>query len=82
MMTIDELKYKLEDNSRLIGLDLGTKRVGVAISDNKRKNWNSSPKKNTANNELKTGTMLVYKPDLEGPIFSTPFIKKICANND
>ncbi len=37
MMTIDELKYKLEDNSRLIGLDLGTKRVGVAISDNKRK---------------------------------------------
>ena len=36
-MTIDELKYKLEDNSRLIGLDLGTKRVGVAISDNKRK---------------------------------------------
>jgi len=37
MITIDELKYKLEDNSRLIGLDLGTKRVGVAISDNKRK---------------------------------------------
>ena len=37
MITIDELKYKLEDNSRLIGLDLGTKRVGVAISDSKRK---------------------------------------------
>ena len=37
MITIDELKYKLDDNSRLIGLDLGTKRVGVAISDNKRK---------------------------------------------
>ena len=37
MITIDELKYKLEDNSRLIVLDLGTKRVGVAISDNKRK---------------------------------------------
>ena len=37
MITIDELKDKLEDNSRLIGLDLGTKRVGVAISDNKRK---------------------------------------------
>ena len=36
MITIDELKYKLEDNSRLIGLDLGTKRVS-AISDNKRK---------------------------------------------
>ena len=37
MITIEELKDKLEDNSRLIGLDLGTKRVGVAISDNKRK---------------------------------------------
>ena len=37
MITLDELKYKLDDNSRLIGLDLGTKRVGVAISDNKRK---------------------------------------------
>ena len=37
MITINELKYKLDDNSRLIGLDLGTKRVGVAISDNKRK---------------------------------------------
>ena len=37
MITIDELKYKLDDNSRLIGLDLGTKRVVVAISDNKRK---------------------------------------------
>ena len=37
MITIDELKYKLEDNSRLIGLDLGTKRVVVAISHNKRK---------------------------------------------
>ena len=37
MITIDELKYKLTDKARLIGLDLGTKRVGVAICDDKRK---------------------------------------------
>ena len=37
MVTIDELKDKLEDNSRLIGLDLGSKRIGVAITDSKRK---------------------------------------------
>ena len=37
MVTFDELKDKLVDNARLIGLDLGTKRVGVAICDDKRK---------------------------------------------
>ena len=37
MVTLEELKDKLTDNSRLIGLDLGTKRIGVAICDNKRK---------------------------------------------
>ena len=36
----------------------------------------------TANIELKTGTRFVYSPDLAGPIFSTPFIKKILAKND
>ena len=37
MVTLQELKDKLSDNSRLIGLDLGTKRIGVAICDDKRK---------------------------------------------
>ena len=36
MITIEELKNKLTNNSRLIGLDLGTKRIGVAICDDKR----------------------------------------------
>ena len=35
-MTIDELKLKINKNSRLIGLDLGSKRIGVSISDEKR----------------------------------------------
>ena len=36
MITIEELKIKINKNSRLIGLDLGSKRIGVAICDEKR----------------------------------------------
>ncbi len=35
MITIEHLKKKIDSNARLIGLDLGTKRIGVAI-------WKSS----------------------------------------
>ena len=37
MVTLDELKDKLADKARLIGLDLGSKRIGVAICDDERK---------------------------------------------
>ena len=33
MITIDELKNKISNKSRLLGLDLGSKRIGVAICD-------------------------------------------------
>ena len=33
MITIDELKKKITNKSRLLGLDLGSKRIGVAICD-------------------------------------------------
>ena len=36
MITIEELKLKFNKNSRLIGLDMGSKRVGVSICDDKR----------------------------------------------
>ena len=36
MVTIKELKLKINKNSRLIGLDLGSKRIGVSICDEKR----------------------------------------------
>ena len=36
MVTIEELKLKINKNSRLIGLDLGSKRIGVSICDGKR----------------------------------------------
>ena len=31
MVTLDDLKDKLASNARLIGLDLGTKHIGIAI---------------------------------------------------
>ena len=37
MMTIDEFKNKLSSGSRLLGIDLGTKRIGIAISDYNQK---------------------------------------------
>ena len=36
MITIEELKKKINKNSRLIGLDLGSKRIGVSICDEKQ----------------------------------------------
>tara|TARA_A100001015_G_C14589604_1_gene556111 strand:+ start:71 stop:526 length:456 start_codon:yes stop_codon:yes gene_type:complete len=37
MITIDELRDKLDNKARLIGLDIGTKHIGIAICDDKRK---------------------------------------------
>ena len=51
MITIDELKKKQITKTRLIGLDLGTKRIGVAISDENQKI--ATPFKTLQNNGLK-----------------------------
>ena len=56
MVTLDELKDKLASNARLIGLDLGTKRIGIAICDDKRKI--ASPYKTI---EYKNMDYLVYE---------------------
>ena len=36
MITLDELKKNQLDKGRLIGLDLGSKRIGVSICDEKQ----------------------------------------------
>ena len=36
MITIEELKSKIDKKSRLLGIDIGTKRIGISISDDKR----------------------------------------------
>ena len=51
MITIDELKKKQTTKTRLIGLDLGSKRIGVAISDENQKI--ATPFKTLQNNGLK-----------------------------
>ena len=37
MITINEFKNKLSSGSRLLSIDLGTKRIGIAISDYNQK---------------------------------------------
>ena len=37
MITIDTLKDKIENNSRLLGLDMGSKRIGISICDDRRR---------------------------------------------
>tara|TARA_Y100000591_G_scaffold132056_1_gene113190 strand:- start:552 stop:1007 length:456 start_codon:yes stop_codon:yes gene_type:complete len=37
MITIDELKVQLDSKSRLLGVDMGAKRIGVSICDENRK---------------------------------------------
>ena len=37
MITIDELKQQLDSKSRLIGIDMGSKRIGISICDENRK---------------------------------------------
>ena len=37
MITIEEFKKKQSTRSRLIGIDLGSKRIGIAICDEKQK---------------------------------------------
>ena len=37
MITINELKVQLDNKSRLLGVDMGTKRIGISISDENRK---------------------------------------------
>ena len=36
MITIDELKLKIDKKSRLLGIDMGSKRIGLSISDDQR----------------------------------------------
>ena len=36
MITIDELKIKIDKKARLLGIDMGTKNIGISICDDKR----------------------------------------------
>ena len=74
MMTLEEFKKNQSDKCRLIGLDLGSKRIGVSISDEKQliatpfKTINRSTAKDLIN-ELKH---IIKENDIKGIIIGNP----------
>ena len=74
MITLEEFKKNQSDKCRLIGLDLGSKRIGVAISDEKQliatpfKTIKRSKAKELIN-ELK---LIVNENNIKGIIIGNP----------
>ena len=74
MITLEEFKKKQLDKCRLIGLDLGTKRIGVAICDEKQliatpfKTINRSTSKELID-ELKS---IIEENNIKGIIIGNP----------
>ena len=74
MITLEEFKKKHLDKCRLIGLDLGSKRIGVSICDDKQliatplKRINSNSIKDLVN-ELK---LIINENDIKGVIVGNP----------
>ena len=74
MITIEDLKKKQSENSRLIGLDLGSKRIGVSICDEKQSiatPFKTINKTNTNEliNELKK---IIEEYDIKGIVVGNP----------
>ena len=74
MITIEELKKKQSETTRLIGLDLGSKRIGVSICDEKQsiatplKTLNKTSVDNLVS-ELK---MIIEENSIKGVIIGYP----------
>ena len=74
MITLEEFKKKQLDKCRLIGLDLGTKRIGVSICDEKQliatpfKTINRSTAKELID-ELKN---IIKENDIKGIVIGNP----------
>ena len=74
MITLEEFKNKQSDKCRLIGLDLGSKRIGVSICDEKQliatpyKTINRASD-NELINELKT---IIHENNIKGIIIGNP----------
>ncbi len=74
MITIEDLKKKQSETSRLIGLDLGSKRIGVSICDEKQSiatPFKTIYKTNTNEliNELKK---IIKEYDIKGIVVGNP----------
>jgi putative Holliday junction resolvase len=74
MITIEDLKKKQSETSRLIGLDLGSKRIGVSICDDKQSiatPFKTINKTNT-NQLIKELNDLVNEYNIKGIIIGNP----------
>ena len=74
MITLEEFKKKHSDKCRLIGLDLGSKRIGVSICDNKQ--LIATPLKTINRDSLKDLIdelrLIVDENDIKGIIIGNP----------
>ena len=74
MITLDEFKKKHSDKCRLIGLDLGSKRIGVSICDEKQ--LIATPLKtinrNTLNELISELKVIIDENDIKGIIIGNP----------
>jgi putative Holliday junction resolvase len=74
MITLEEFKKKHSDKCRLIGLDLGSKRIGVSICDDKQ--LIATPLKTINRNSLKDLIdelrLIVDENDIKGIIVGNP----------
>tara|TARA_B100001057_G_C22138320_1_gene677183 strand:- start:64 stop:519 length:456 start_codon:yes stop_codon:yes gene_type:complete len=74
MITLEDFKKKQLDKCRLIGLDLGSKRIGVAICDEKQ--LIATPFKtimrSTAKEVIKELKIIIEENDIKGIIIGNP----------
>ena len=74
MITLEEFKKKHTDKCRLIGLDLGSKRIGVSICDDKQ--LIATPLKTINRNSLKDLVdelrLIINENDIKGIIIGNP----------
>ena len=74
MITLDEFKKKHSDKCRLIGLDLGSKRIGVSICDEKQ--LIATPLKtinrNTLNELISELRVIIDENNIKGIVIGNP----------
>ena len=74
MITLEEFKKKHSDKCRLIGLDLGSKRIGVSICDEKQ--LIATPLKtitrNTLNEFISELKVIINENNIKGIIIGNP----------
>ena len=74
MIALEEFKKKHSDKCRLIGLDLGSKRIGVSICDDKQ--LIATPLKTINRNSLKDLVdelrLIINENDIKGVIVGNP----------